>query len=48
MSTNQIKVPSLSWGRDNEELALLAYFNPFDSNAPFLYPLKTSENRKVF
>ena len=22
--------------------------NPFVSNAPFLYPLKTSENRKVF
>ena len=22
--------------------------NPFTSNAPFLYPLKTSENRKVF
>ena len=22
--------------------------NPFDPNAPFLYPLKTSENRKVF
>ena len=24
------------------------YFNPFVPNAPFLYPLKTSENRKVF
>ena len=23
-------------------------FNPFVPNAPFLYPLKTSENRKVF
>ena len=23
-------------------------FNPFAPNAPFLYPLKTSENRKVF
>ena len=22
--------------------------NPFVPNAPFLYPLKTSENRKVF
>ena len=22
--------------------------NPFVSNTPFLYPLKTSENRKVF
>ena len=29
MSTNQIKVASLSWGRDNEQLALLAYFNTF-------------------
>ena len=24
------------------------YFNPFVSNAPFLYPMKTSEKRKVF
>ena len=24
------------------------HFNPFFPNAPFLYPLKTSENRKVF
>ena len=24
------------------------YFNPFVPNAPFLYPLKTSENLKVF
>ena len=24
------------------------YFNPYVSNAPFLYPLKTSDNRKVF
>ena len=23
-------------------------FNPFIPNAPFLYPLKTSENRKIF
>ena len=23
-------------------------FNPFVANAPFLYPLETSENRKVF
>ena len=29
MSTNQIKRPSLSWGRDKEQLALLAYFNTF-------------------
>ena len=26
----------------------LMYFNPFVSNASFLYPLKTSENSKVF
>ena len=24
------------------------YFNPFVPNAPFLNPLKTPENRKVF
>ena len=24
------------------------FFNPFIPNAPFLYLLKTSENRKVF
>ena len=29
-------------------LKVLIYINPFVSNAPFLYPLKTSENRKVF
>ena len=23
-------------------------FNPFDTNAPLLYPLKTSENQKIF
>ena len=23
-------------------------FNPFSTNVPLLYPLKTSENRKVF
>ena len=26
----------------------LVEINPFVPNAPFLYPLKTSENRKVF
>ena len=26
----------------------ITYFNPFVHNAPFLYPLKTSESRKVF
>ena len=31
MSTNQIKMPFLSWGRDNKQLALLAYFNTFSS-----------------
>ena len=25
----------------------LIYFNPFVANAPFLYPLKASENLKV-
>ena len=28
--------------------ALIFDFNPFAPNAPFLYPLKTSENRKGF
>ena len=32
--------PFLKW-------KMLITFNPFVSNAPFLYPLKTSENRKV-
>ena len=27
---------------------VLKYVNPFVPNAPFLYPLKTSENHKVF
>ena len=29
MNTNQIRVSSLSWGRNNEQLALSAYFNTF-------------------
>ena len=29
-------------------LHFLSTINTFVSNAPFLYPLKTSENRKVF
>ena len=29
MDTNQIKAPSLSWGCDNEQLALLEYLNIF-------------------
>ena len=29
MNTNQIKAPSLSWGCDNEQLALLEYLNIF-------------------
>ena len=27
---------------------MLKFFNPFVPSAPFLYPLKTSENLKVF
>ena len=27
---------------------IYVYFKPFVPNAPFLYPLKTPENRKVF
>ena len=29
-------------------LILCIYINPFIPNAPFLYPLKISENRKVY
>ena len=29
-------------------MAVKKYFNPFFPNAPFFYPLETSENRKVF
>ena len=29
-------------------IRLLGGINPFVSNAPFLYPIKTSENLKVF
>ena len=29
-------------------LHLFQQLNPFAPNAPFLYPVKTSENRKVF
>ena len=32
----------------NKLLADKKLFNPFIPNAPFLYPLKTSENGKVF
>ena len=31
----------------NWENSFFAEINPFAPNAPFLYPLKTSENRKV-
>ena len=27
---------------------MIAKFNPYDTNAPFLYPLKTSENLRFF
>ena len=30
------------------QTAFYCYFNPFVPNASFLYPLKTSENRKIF
>ena len=30
------------------ETTTILLFNPFSPNAPFLYPLKTSENCKVF
>ena len=29
-------------------LEIVLLFNPFVPNAPFLYPLKTSQNRKIF
>ena len=31
-----------------KEKWILQYFNPFAPNAPFLYHLKTSENRTLF
>ena len=34
------------WGKLRNTSSIL--LNPFVSNAPFLYPLKASENRKVF
>ena len=37
----QIRVPLILLGHS-------IYINPFVPNAPFLYPLKISENRKVF
>ena len=33
---------------DYSNLTITFYINPFVPNAPFLYPLKTSENRKIF
>ena len=30
------------------EITKYISFNPFFPNAPFLYPMKTSENRNVF
>ena len=32
----------------NHVYSFLDYFNLFVPNAPFFYPLKTSENRKIF
>ena len=29
-----------------KENSILNYFNPFSLNVPFLYPMKTSENRR--
>ena len=34
--------------KQSQFVSFRCYFNLFVSNAPFLYPLKTSENRKVF
>ena len=31
-----------------QKVISIQLFNPFIPNAPFLYPLKTSENPKVF
>ena len=38
----------LKIGEINSIIFLLLFLNPFVPNAPFLYSLKTSENRKVF
>ena len=34
--------------RNTSQLICVYVFNPFFANAPFLYPLKTSENCKIF
>ena len=36
------------WGRNQEFACIINQLNPFVPNTPFLYPLKTSENRKIF
>ena len=36
------------WSRNQEFACIINQLNPFVPNAPFLYPLKTSENRKIF
>ena len=38
----------LSNNKPSEVILALGIFNPFVPSAPFLYPLKTSQNRKVF
>ena len=34
--------------QEYQTIKRIVLINPFVPNAPFLYPLKTSENRKVF
>ena len=36
------------WSRNQEFACIINQLNPFVPNTPFLYPLKTSENRNIF
>ena len=44
-SSGHIHKLTLSGQKQNLQKQVQNCFNPFVSNAPFLYPLKTSENR---
>ena len=45
---NQITRETINYACFKLEEKVTTRFNPFVPNAPFLYPSKTSENRKVF
>ena len=41
----QIKISTFPWVHFLNEYIYVFFINPFQANVPFLYPLKTSENR---